>query len=119
MSLLNVKLVEITAESSPLAEDEAKVLMESTPDWALDDHEIEREFVFSDFREAMLFVNSVAWLADKYDHHPEIEINYNRVELEFTTHSIGGLSQNDFIMAGLIDVLYRNLFFIPDDNTES
>ena len=51
----------------------------------------------------MKFVNKVAKIAEKEDHHPDIKINYNRVELELTTHAISGLSQNDFILAAKID----------------
>lgn len=62
-----------------------------------------REFICKDFREAMTLVNRVADLAEAEQHHPDIEISYNKVRLKLSTHSIGGLSRNDFILAAKID----------------
>jgi 4a-hydroxytetrahydrobiopterin dehydratase len=64
---------------------------------------IGREFRFRDFRQAMDFVNSIAAIANEQDHHPDIFISYNKVQLTLSTHKIGGLSLNDFIMAAKID----------------
>lgn len=76
------------------------------PEWeVVEDKALKRKFKFKDFNEAMEFVNKVADLAELEGHHPDIKINYNRVTLELTTHSIGGLSQNDFIMAAKIQHL--------------
>lgn len=66
---------------------------------------IERMFKFKDFKEAMAFVNEVADIAEEQGHHPEMEISYNKVEIELTTHAIGGLSVNDFILASKIEIL--------------
>ncbi len=66
---------------------------------------IRKEFTFSDFNDAMRFVNKVADLAEEEGHHPDIYIFYNRVTVELYTHSIDGLSENDFIMAAKIDEL--------------
>ncbi len=68
------------------------------------DTEIKREFRFKDFRQAMEFVNSVAAIANEQDHHPDIFISYNKVQLTLSTHKIGGLSLNDFIVAAKIDL---------------
>lgn len=66
---------------------------------------IERKFKFKDFKEAMRFVNIVAELAEQEGHHPDIKINYNRVKIELTTHAIGGLSVNDFILASKVELI--------------
>ena len=66
---------------------------------------ISREFKFKDFKDAMQFVNKVADLAEEQGHHPDIVINYNRVTISLTTHAIGGLSTNDFVIASKIEVL--------------
>ncbi|MDO8582924.1 MAG: 4a-hydroxytetrahydrobiopterin dehydratase [bacterium] len=66
-------------------------------------HKITRQFKFSDFKEAMVFVNKVADLANSEDHHPDIKIVYSKVQLDLFTHAVGGLSENDFIMAAKID----------------
>lgn len=67
--------------------------------------QIEKEFKFADFDEAMDFVNRVAQVAKEQDHHPDIEISYNKVHLKLSTHSIGGLSRNDFRLAARISRL--------------
>lgn len=66
---------------------------------------IKREFEFDDFKKAMKFVDNIADLAESEGHHPNIHIYYNRVVLELTTHSIEGLSKNDFIVAVKVDNL--------------
>lgn len=66
---------------------------------------ISRTWKLQGFTEAMNFVNAVAALAEAENHHPDIEINYSKVTLTLWTHKIGGLSENDFILAAKIDVL--------------
>lgn len=68
-------------------------------------NEIEKPYSFEDFREAMRFVNKVAELADKADHHPDILINYNKVTLTLSTHSAGGLTEKDLDLARDIEFL--------------
>ena len=77
-------------------------------DWVLlqdGTHKITRQFKFDDFKEAMKFVNKVAELAESEGHHPDIKIVYNKVQLDLFTHAVGGLSENDFIMAAKINAL--------------
>jgi 4a-hydroxytetrahydrobiopterin dehydratase len=66
---------------------------------------IMREFRFRDFYRTMSFVNAVAHLANVEDHHPDLEVGYNYCRVRYTTHAIGGLSENDFICAALVDAL--------------
>lgn len=68
---------------------------------------IEKEFAFAGYPATMAFVNIVAWLAEREDHHPDLEVGYDRVTVRFTTHAVGGLSRNDFICAAKIDALVR------------
>ncbi len=89
----------------PLPPEAAEALAKETPQWTLKHDAIEREFRFGDSREAMGFVNRVAEVAEEQDHHPDIHISYAVVRLDLTTHAIGGLSQNDFIMAAKVDRL--------------
>lgn len=69
------------------------------------DKKISREYSFVNFRHTMDFVNKVAGLADEEDHHPDMLVSYGKVVIELTTHAIGGLSENDFILAYKIDRL--------------
>ena len=75
------------------------------PAWQLNGEEIVRLFQFKNFVESMRFVNKVAELAEVAQHHPDIQINWNKVTLSLTTHDSGGLTQNDFDLAEQIDEL--------------
>ncbi len=67
---------------------------------------LEKEYKFKDFKAALAFVNKVGALAEEEDHHPDVLLHrWNRVDLRLTTHAIGGLSENDFILASKIDTL--------------
>lgn len=91
----------------PLTAAEAEGLRRQTPGWTLAESatRLMRRFEFRDFVEAMRFVNRVADLAEEQGHHPDIAIHWNRVDLTLWTHKIGGLHQNDFILAARIDRL--------------
>ena len=75
------------------------------PGWSLKGNAIDREFVFGDFRQAMVFVGGVACAADGLDHHPDICVYYNKVRLTLSTHKAGGLTEKDFALAERIDRL--------------
>lgn len=71
----------------------------------VDNKKLKKEFKFKDFKEAMTFVNKVADIAEEENHHPDISIYYSKVVIELWTHKIGGLHENDFIMASKIERL--------------
>jgi len=73
--------------------------------WALNNGAIERRFDFADFHQTMAFVNALAWIAHREDHHPDLAVSYNRCVVRFNTHSVGGISINDFICAAQVDGL--------------
>jgi 4a-hydroxytetrahydrobiopterin dehydratase len=91
----------------PLTEPAARKLAEGTPTWRLAENatRLERHFEFRDFAAAMEFVNRVAEIAEAEGHHPDIAIHWNKVDLLLWTHKIGGLHENDFILAAKIDRL--------------
>lgn len=92
----------------PLPNEKEDELIKQTPDWLLlrdKAHRIRRVFTFKDFKKAMEFVNKAADLAENEGHHPDIKIVYNKVQLDLFTHAVGGLSENDFIVASKIDKL--------------
>jgi 4a-hydroxytetrahydrobiopterin dehydratase len=75
-------------------------------DWkVVNNMKIRKEYPFENFKRGMAFAQNVALIADKEDHHPDMCIHYSSVEVELSTHNIGGLSENDFIMAAKIDEL--------------
>lgn len=73
--------------------------------WELIGHEITKEFHFKDFKEAMEFVNKIAEEAERENHHPDILIKYNKVNIALTTHDAGGLTYKDFKLARIIEQL--------------
>jgi len=75
--------------------------------WQLNDSKtkLTRSFSFKNFYETMAFVNALAWIANKENHHPDLEIGYNYCQVNFMTHALKGLTQNDFICAAKTDQL--------------
>ena len=88
-----------------LTAQDIKDWLKKLPEWELEKKHIERLFEFEDFTQAMDFVNSVAEIAEEDDHHPEIDIRYNKVRVALSTHSEGGLTDLDFEVAEKIDTL--------------
>ena len=76
-------------------------------DWSVgpDGKSLMRDFRFKDYYRTMSFVNAVAHVANVEDHHPDLEVGYNRCRVIYSTHSVGGLSENDFICAAKVDAL--------------
>lgn len=107
MNLLNKKCVPCEGGVPPLTREESEKFLIETPGWEIVENgkKIKREFKFKDFKEAIAFVNKVAQLAEDEGHHPDSHIYYSRVILELWTHAIGGLSENDFILAAKINEL--------------
>ncbi len=85
--------------------DELKNRLKKIPEWELEKKHIERTFEFDDFTESIDFVNAVAEVAEDEEHHPDIDIRYNKVRLILSTHSKGGLTDLDFGLAERIDTL--------------
>jgi 4a-hydroxytetrahydrobiopterin dehydratase len=91
---------------APLTPAKARELSaELHADWDLtsDSRALRREFKFKDFYRTMSFVNAIAHVANLEDHHPDLEVGYGYCRVQFTTHAINGLSENDFICAAKID----------------
>ncbi|MCE9585169.1 4a-hydroxytetrahydrobiopterin dehydratase [Candidatus Nomurabacteria bacterium] len=107
MTLLNKKCIpcEKNKGIKPFDKQKAEEYLFEIYNWVLGKNAktISKEFKFKDFIGAINFINNVADIAEMEGHHPDIHINYNKVLLELTTHSIGGLSENDFIVAAKID----------------
>ncbi len=98
------------SDVSPLSEGDAKQLLASLDDWTQgsDGKQIQREFHFKNYYQTIAFVNALAWIAHREDHHPDLGVHYNKCSVRFSTHSVGGLSENDFICAAKLDALIQN-----------
>jgi 4a-hydroxytetrahydrobiopterin dehydratase len=88
--------------ASLLSSSEVTQQLGSTPGWQIEQGELTRTFTFADFRAALAFVNQVGELAEAANHHPDIDIRWNRVRLALVTHSAGGLTKKDFDLAARI-----------------
>jgi 4a-hydroxytetrahydrobiopterin dehydratase len=80
--------------------------LKKLPEWELEKKHIERTFEFDDFSQAIDFVNSIAEIAEEEDHHPEMDIRYNKVRVQLSTHAEGGLTDMDFEVAQKVDNLF-------------
>ncbi|AKJ30439.1 4a-hydroxytetrahydrobiopterin dehydratase [Caldimonas brevitalea] len=87
----------------PAAEIEAR--LREAPGWALQDGAIEKTYRFENYHQTMAFVNALAWIAHAEDHHPDLLVTYGSCQVRFNTHSVGGISINDFICAAKADAL--------------
>jgi 4a-hydroxytetrahydrobiopterin dehydratase len=105
MSLLVEMHCRPLAGVPPLTAAEAGGRLAEVPGWGLVDEALERRFDFADFHQTMAFVNAVAWIAHREDHHPDLAVGYNRCTLRYRTHSLGGISVNDFICAAKVNAL--------------
>jgi len=88
-----------------LPQSDIKALLKRLPEWETDKKSLERTFEFDDFTQAIDFVNEVAEIAEEEDHHPDIDIRWNKVRIVLSTHSEGGLTEVDFQVAAKIDTL--------------
>ena len=90
-----------------LSKDKVTTLLVNLKDWTAnaDNTLITRRFAFKNFYKTMAFVNAIAWIANQENHHPDMEVGYNYCVVNYTTHAIKGLSENDFICAAKVDRL--------------
>src|SRR5690242_2051000 len=92
----------------PLTSQKIAGLMKDLPEWQLHNHEKEiiRDFQFKNYYQTMAFVNAIAWIAHQENHHPDLEVSYNKCRVHYSTHAIDGLSENDFICAAKVDAVF-------------
>ena len=107
MDLAKKKCKPCDGSLKALTPDEARALGGQVRKWKIrkDEPRLWREYTFKDFMRAIKFVNKVAEIAEAEGHHPDVHIHYNLVKLVLWTHDLGGLSENDFILAAKIDEL--------------
>ena len=82
-------------------------MLREIPGWELSGKTIAKSFKFKNYYETMAFVNAVAWISHREDHHPDLEVGYSACRVKYSTHSVGGISANDFICAAKIETLMR------------
>lgn len=90
----------------PLSDGEIRQGLAQLAGWSLAGQALEKTYSFANHYEAMAFVNALAWISHRQDHHPELVLGYKDCQVRYWTHAIGGLSENDFICAAKVDGLF-------------
>jgi 4a-hydroxytetrahydrobiopterin dehydratase len=104
------------AEPVIYSEEQVEAGLAGLDGWEIRDGRLRKQFTFRTFLRAVVFVNSVAYLAESHGHHPDITINYNKVTLRMITHSAGGLTERDFALAkGVEEKLGSKLIIEPEE----
>lgn len=93
--------------SAPLSQTDADNLMKQLQGWQQHGQRITKTCRFKDYYQTIAFVNALAWMTHREDHHPNLTVTYNSCLVEYSTHAIGGLSENDFICAAKVDALLK------------
>jgi 4a-hydroxytetrahydrobiopterin dehydratase len=91
---------------APYTPAQAADMLRQLKGWILEDGKLVKLYLFKNYHETMAFVNALAWISHREDHHPDLQVGYNRCRVEYATHAIGGLSENDFICAAKADALF-------------
>ncbi len=113
--LAKKKCIPCQGETPPLKDTSlAKLQKELKGNWeVVDEHHLEKEYTFKNFKEALNFTNKVGELAEKEGHHPDIYLSYGKVKIQLWTHKINGLTESDFILAAKCDELLNLKILSP------
>jgi 4a-hydroxytetrahydrobiopterin dehydratase len=90
----------------PLKPREVENLLRELNGWKLESGAITKAYAFKDHYQVLAFVNALAWISHREDHHPDLSVGYNTCRVAYVTHAIDGLSENDFICAAKVDALF-------------
>jgi 4a-hydroxytetrahydrobiopterin dehydratase len=88
-----------------MGKEEVERFLGSLAGWEFQNGAIVKRFDFKNYYQTMAFVNAVAWIAHTEEHHPDMEVSYRACRILYSTHAVGGLSENDFICAAKVDAL--------------
>ena len=92
--------------TAPYTEQQAGEMLKQLKGWIIEGGRLVKLYPFANYYQTMAFVNALAWVSHREDHHPDLEVGYNKCRVEYCTHAIGGLSANDFICAAKCDALF-------------
>ena len=99
------KCVPCQGGTSPYTDEQARTMLGSLKGWTIENSALVKVYTFTDYCQTMAFVNALAWISHREDHHPDLAVSYGSCRVEYSTHAIGGLSENDFICAAKCDAL--------------
>ena len=105
--LLAMKCKPLKGPQNALARAQVDALLPELPGWKLGPEagDLRKDFKFPDFSKALAFVNALGWVAERENHHPDLELGWGRCQVRFSTHDVGGISLNDFICAAKTEAL--------------
>ena len=103
--LAALSALECRAGAPRLSAEELAKRHRALPDWEVADDRLTKTFRFANYYETLAFVNAVAWIAHRQDHHPDLSVHYNRVVVAWSTHDAGGITLNDCICAAKVEAL--------------
>lgn len=103
--LLKKRCAACAPGTPPVQEAQIRSVLRELPGWELVGNEIVKTYKFGNYHETIAFVNAVAWISHREDHHPDLEVGYNRCRVRYSTHSVGGVSENDLICAAKVEAL--------------
>jgi 4a-hydroxytetrahydrobiopterin dehydratase len=92
---------------TPYSAQQAREMLKQLKGWILEDGKLVKVYAFPNYYQTIAFVNALAWVSHREDHHPELVVGYNNCRVEYSTHAINGLSENDFICAAKADGLFQ------------
>ena len=88
-----------------LSQQEAEAGLQKLQGWSIENGKLTKTLPFKDYHATMAFVNALAWISHRADHHPDLQVGYNKVRVEYSTHDAGGLTGKDFACAAQCDAL--------------
>lgn len=86
---------------------QTREMLKQLKGWSIEDGRLVKLYPFSNYYQTIAFVNALAWISHREDHHPDLAVGYNQCRVAYWTHAIGGLSENDFICAAKCDALFE------------
>ena len=92
---------------APYNEEQTRTMLKELKGWIVEQGKLVKVYPFTNHYQTMAFVNALAWISHREDHHPDLVVGYNKCRVEYSTHAIGGLSENDFICAAKADALFE------------
>jgi 4a-hydroxytetrahydrobiopterin dehydratase len=104
-NLASLAAMDCRSGAPRLSADELRNRLQALPGWESADNRLTKTFSFGNYYETMAFVNAIAYIAHRQDHHPDLSVHYNRAVVSYSTHDAGGITLNDCICAAKAEAL--------------
>jgi 4a-hydroxytetrahydrobiopterin dehydratase len=104
--LVRKKCIPCEGGVTPMTVAQIRHMLKGLPGWEYESERVQKHFKFKNYYETMAFINAIAWISHREDHHPDIAVGYNQATVAYMTHAIHGISENDFICAAKLDALF-------------